>query len=524
MEGGQEDGQPEVPGGDQDQEEDHESLQEVDLQPPPKRLCLEYFGALEAVSSENSRDSSISMDNSSEVVTKIAGIYAERLMSDVILVVGKQELAAHRLILCASSEVFQIMLMSSNWTESGERKIVLKESPECEAVFEVFLKYLYTGKISLNYSNVIPILQLADKYNVRDLLKVGLDFMSRNVPLAARKNQVVSWYQFTTNCGYKDVAKLCLNFIKWNFDVVSESIDWPNLELDSLIQVLSSSDLVTLQEVQVFRSVERWLGARRQEMVNRGEENISLHMERITLSCMEHVRFPMMSPAQLADLLLSPLLSKHMDTMVTRMAAAMAYHRNTETAIGDILKYRHGDKLLTARLYTQDQYCASLSVDYFLQLPVYHCRSLHFSSHESTADHSGDSQVDWMVDLYPKGVWFQKCFKINTSGTMQEVPERVLRTVRASVSTKNEFAEKRVKIGVLVVGEQDGYLHIRHVRTANYIFSENDQILNFDDLLSFDELNDIKVKSNYLSGINKDSLKIHVTITPLHKNSSLSIP
>ena len=69
-------------------------------------------------------------------------------------------------------------------------------------------------------------------------------------------------------------------------------------------------------------------------------------------------------------------------------------------------------------------------------MPVYHCRSLHFSSHESTADHSGETQVDWMVDLYPKGVWFQKCFKIKTSGTMQEVPERVLRTVRASVSTK----------------------------------------------------------------------------------------
>ena len=75
-----------------------------------------------------------------------------------------------------------------------------------------------------------------------------------------------------------------------------------------------------------------------------------------------------------------------------------------------------------------------------------------------------------------------------------------------------------------MVGEQEGYIHIRHVKTANYIFSENDQIVNFDDLLSFDELNDIKVKSNYLSGINKDSLKIHVTITPLHKNSSLSIP
>jgi len=262
-------------------------------------------------------------------------------------------------------------------------------------------------------------------------------------------------------------------------------------------------------------------------------------MKRLTLVCMEHVRFPMMSPSQLADLLLSPLTTDHMETMMQRMAAAMAYHRNTKDAVPNLLKYRNGDRLLTPRLYTEDKYCASLSVDYFPQLPVYHCRSLHFACHESTADHSGDSQVDWMVDLYPKGVWFQKCFKIFTSapGTavtaMKEVPERVLRTVRASVSTKNEFDkekdkdngyEKRVKIGVLVVGEQEGYSHIRHVKTANYIFSKNDQIVNFDDLLSFDELNDQKVKSNFLSGVNKESLKIHVTITPLHKSSSLSIP
>ena len=128
-----------------------------------------------------------------------------------------------------------------------------------------------------------------------------------------------------------------------------------------------------------------------------------------------------------------------------------------------------------------------------------------------------------MVDLFPKGVWFQKCFKVNTDA-MLEVPERVLRTVRASVSTKHESGEKRVKIGVLVIGEQDNFTHIRHVRTANYIFSENDNIVNFDDLLSFDELNDQKVKINFLSGVDRNSLKIHVTITPLHKSSSLSIP
>ena len=48
------------------------------------------------------------MDNSRELLEKIAGLYAERLLSDVLLVVGDQQLPAHRLILAASSEVFQV--------------------------------------------------------------------------------------------------------------------------------------------------------------------------------------------------------------------------------------------------------------------------------------------------------------------------------------------------------------------------------------------------------------------------------
>ena len=83
MEGGLEAGE-----GDNHLDQEHQSEEEAVYQPANKRLCLEYLGSC-SVSSENSRDSSIAMDNSSEVVTKIAGLYAERLMSDVILVVGK---------------------------------------------------------------------------------------------------------------------------------------------------------------------------------------------------------------------------------------------------------------------------------------------------------------------------------------------------------------------------------------------------------------------------------------------------
>ena len=54
--------------------------------------------------------------------------FVHRLMSDVTLVVGDSEYPSHRLILCASSDVFQVMLMNQSWTESTEKRIVLGET------------------------------------------------------------------------------------------------------------------------------------------------------------------------------------------------------------------------------------------------------------------------------------------------------------------------------------------------------------------------------------------------------------
>ena len=49
-------------------------------------------------------------DNSNMIINKMATLYAEKIMSDIILVVGNVEYPSHKLILCASSDVFQIML------------------------------------------------------------------------------------------------------------------------------------------------------------------------------------------------------------------------------------------------------------------------------------------------------------------------------------------------------------------------------------------------------------------------------
>ena len=68
------------------------------------------------------------------------------------------------------------------------------------------------------------------------------------------------------------------------------------------------------------------------------------------------------------------------------------------------------------------------------------------------------------------------------------------------------------------VAEERGLTWIRSVSTRNYFFSENDQIVNFDDILDYDELNNLKEKSPFLSC---DSLKLLIVIAPLSRFSSL---
>lgn len=64
------------------------------------------------------------------------------------------------------------MLMNPEWSECHESKVELQELAECEKVFGSFLRYIYTGKILITHTNVMPVLALADKY----IVKVSVTF------------------------------------------------------------------------------------------------------------------------------------------------------------------------------------------------------------------------------------------------------------------------------------------------------------------------------------------------------------
>lgn len=126
------------------------------------------------------------------------------------------------------------------------------------------------------------------------------------------------------------------------------------------------------------------------------------------------------------------------------------------------------------------------------------------------------------MDVYPRGVWYQRCVTVYQPSPPLEVPESVLRTVRISLWTKQSDV-KRVKIGLIIYGEQDRYEHVRKVITRNFIFNSDEQVVNFDDVLDFEDLNHFKDRTHFLVGPERSTLKIMVTVTPLSELSSLEL-
>lgn len=145
------------------------------------------------------------------------------------------------------------MLMNPQWTESSESRVVLGETKECCEIFGDFLKYFYTGKIRINLQSVMPILLLADKYNVKDLVKLCIEYMCSHIAQAAVNNSLVSWLQYTHHCGHLTVAKASRNFVKWNLDLVAETSDFGNFEPGIFANLLQETDLVVYNEMKLYQ-------------------------------------------------------------------------------------------------------------------------------------------------------------------------------------------------------------------------------------------------------------------------------
>ncbi|XP_039499048.1 BTB/POZ domain-containing protein 17 [Drosophila santomea] len=470
---------------------------------------------------EEAQDGASTMIDANSVLNKIANLYAEQLMSDIVLLVDGKEYPAHRVILCASSDVFQVMLMNPEWNECSKHVIELHEEACCSAVFPQFIKYLYVGHIEVTLQTVMPMLALSDKYNVRDLIDLCVGYMNKHVAKAATSGYLVSWLQYTLSFTptHNDLTETLKRFLKWNLEMVAESRDFVEMDPAILILLLQQNDLVVTSEYKLFAILQTWLLHRREQMEATGSGGFMELIEQ-TVS---HIRFGMMTPRQLSHLLMDPLIEYHKEFLVERIAIGMSYQSGQEDRVREVRATESGELQFTPRLYWNDTWSVDIDVHNFDAIEDYkNYVTCFFSQRHIAETEEDDPCMTWEIEFFPRGVKYNKAKMV----WGEDVPGCSFNTVRLRVTCKHQnIGEERFKIAVLIVGVQNQIMHIRTVVERTEYFSDTSRVINLDNLLPYEELEHTSpYLSPHLTGTARNTLTLHVVITPMGSHTCRDAP
>ncbi|XP_074649901.1 uncharacterized protein LOC141905067 [Tubulanus polymorphus] len=191
-------------------------------------------------------------------ILNISQFYNQQALSDVLLKIGDQKFYGHKFVLAKSSDVFRTMLYERPWSQGVTEDVELNESPECQAVFDKFLRYLYTAEIMIAAESAVGILCLADKYNVASLKELCVKYMI-NHSKSPRVNNALAWYPWSKALHLKGLMQQCIQTICWNTTDIITSQEWTNMDVEFVQDILHSSELVVTDEYALFEAITTWL-------------------------------------------------------------------------------------------------------------------------------------------------------------------------------------------------------------------------------------------------------------------------
>lgn len=191
-------------------------------------------------------------------IQNVSQFYNQEALSDIILKVGSSTFYGHKFVLAKSSDVFCTMLYEKNWSHDMKIEVDLEETAECQAVFDKFLRYLYTAEVAIGDSTAVGILCLADKYNVISLKELCTKYMCRN-SRSPHVHSALKWYPWAKLLNLEVLLKQCSKTIAWNYGDIMTSTEWLGMELEFLCDFLQSSELIVANEISIWEGVSRWL-------------------------------------------------------------------------------------------------------------------------------------------------------------------------------------------------------------------------------------------------------------------------
>ncbi|PKY42024.1 hypothetical protein RhiirA4_540067 [Rhizophagus irregularis] len=182
---------------------------------------------------------------------------------DMIINVGNESncktFYAHSLILSSQSEYFQSAL-SSDWIKKDGDKIIFDKPNVSPINFDIILKHLYCGTVSLNElttSELLDLLSSTDEFMLPELMNFTESHLL-SIADSWIKSDLIKIYLFVRKfLECKNLQEFCVEKICENPESLFNSDDFINLSEEILINLLKR-DYIKMKEVKIWEYVINW--------------------------------------------------------------------------------------------------------------------------------------------------------------------------------------------------------------------------------------------------------------------------
>ncbi|XP_072320334.1 BTB/POZ domain-containing protein 17-like [Eucyclogobius newberryi] len=221
-------------------------------------LVLVLVWILATAAGPVSPDSDLVLVHTGTLLDSLLDLFESGSRSDLTLRVQTPKrdhveiLSVHTLILTIHSPVLSHMIQTRK-----SHDLELTESPETAQVFSKFIRFLYTGELSLVQQEALPLHKLACRFKVSALRRGLSEHMTQSLESDWPGPLVISWLEYAVQMGEVWLRDLCLRALALNLRLVSA--DFVSFSSDLVLDLVQRSDLVLDSELDLFHAVQTWI-------------------------------------------------------------------------------------------------------------------------------------------------------------------------------------------------------------------------------------------------------------------------
>ncbi|GBB97649.1 hypothetical protein RclHR1_30250001 [Rhizophagus clarus] len=166
---------------------------------------------------------------------------------------------AHMVILNYRSTYLR-RILSTNKKKNDGTLVQIKLPNISPEIFQIILRYIYGGKLSLEEYDTLDIVETltaANELRLQELVTHLQSFLIKNKTNWMEQNFNLIYQTSFENNSFLELQKYCTNLISEYPDKILESLDFSTIPENLLISIIQSDNL-QMNEVQIWEHVLKW--------------------------------------------------------------------------------------------------------------------------------------------------------------------------------------------------------------------------------------------------------------------------